>query len=304
MVVVITGASAGIGRAVARAFGRRGARVGLIARDRDRLEATRGEVESLGGRAVCHVADVAQDAQVEASAIFIEEQLGPIDVWINNAIASVFGPAQSLSAAEYRRVTDVTYLGYVWGTLAALRRMRTRNRGVIVQVGASQRAMPLQSACSAAKHAVRGFTESLRLELRHDGSRIRLVMVELPAANTPLFDWSRSKMGARITPVSPIYEPEVLANWIEHAALHPRDDVVVHWPMAWRGLITSEPDDSVRADNLFAPVRGDHGAHGSYGGRARRRSVGLWMSMHSGALAFGVASASALTVLSLLRLRA
>ena len=219
-VVVVTGASAGVGRAVALEFGRHGARVALLARNRQRLEAACREVEALGGEALALVADVADADAVEAAAAETEATLGPIDVWINSAMVTVFSRVEDVTPEEFRRVTEVTYLGTVHGTQAALRRMRPRNRGVVVQVGSAlaYRAIPLQSAYCAAKFAVRGFTDALRVELMHDGSAVHLTMVQLSAFNTPQFDWARNHMGRRAMPVPPIYQPELAARGIRFAA--------------------------------------------------------------------------------------
>ena len=231
-VVMITGASAGIGRATARAFARRGAFIGLLARDRDRLETTRAEVEELGGKGLVLVADVADETAMEDAARQLEDACGPIDIWINNAMASVFSPIVEMQPEEYRRVTDVTYLGYVWGTLAALRRMRPRNRGVIVQVGSAlaYRGIPLQSAYCAAKHAIQGFTDSLRSELIHDKINIHVCQVEMPAVNTPQFSWVRSRLPNKAEPVPPMFQPEVAADAIVFAATHRRREIYVGFP--------------------------------------------------------------------------
>ncbi len=302
-VVVVTGASAGVGRATARAFGARGARVGLVARGLDGLEAARREIEAAGGRAIVAQADVADPAQVEAAAEAVEHAFGSIDVWVNNAMVSVFSPVAETTPAEYRRVTEVTYLGYVHGTLAALRRMRERDRGVIVQVGSAlaYRSIPLQSAYCAAKHAVLGFTESLWCELLHDGSHVRLVMLQMPALNTPQFGWVRSRLPRAPQPVPPIFQPEVAADAIVWAAHHRRRELFVGFPsikaiagervaprlldhyLAREGYArqqTDEPAREGRADNLWGPVPGDHGAHGNFDARARRRSPALWASTH------------------------
>ncbi|HEX8852257.1 MAG TPA: SDR family oxidoreductase, partial [Pyrinomonadaceae bacterium] len=210
-VVVITGASAGVGRATVREFARRGAHIGLLARGLDGLEGARREVEAAGGRALVLPTDVADAEAVERAAEAVERELGPIDIWINNAMLSVFSPFDEVTAEEFRRVTEVTYLGTVYGTQAALRRMRPRDRGVIVQVGSAlaYRGIPLQSAYCGAKHAIQGFNESLRCELLHDGSRVRVTMVQLPALNTPQFSWVKSRLPREPQPVPPIYQPEV-----------------------------------------------------------------------------------------------
>jgi NAD(P)-dependent dehydrogenase (short-subunit alcohol dehydrogenase family) len=210
-VVVVTGASAGVGRATAQAFARQGAHIGLVARGRAGLEGARRDVEALGGRALAVPADVADPDRVEAAADAVEREYGPIDVWVNNAFCSVFSPVKQMTPADYRRVTEVTYLGFVHGTLAALRRMLPRDRGAIVQVGSAlaYRGIPLQSAYCAAKHAIQGFTESLRCELIHDKSNVKITMVQMPALNTPQFTWSKSRMPRKAQPVPPIYQPEV-----------------------------------------------------------------------------------------------
>jgi short-subunit dehydrogenase len=318
-VVMITGASAGVGRAVARRFARRGAVVGLLARGAAGLEAARREVEALGGRAVVCPADVADSAAVEAAAVHLEREAGPIDVWINNAMASVFSPIKQTPAEEFARVAQVTYLGVVHGTLAALRRMLPRNRGVIVQVGSTlaYRGIPLQAPYCAAKHAVQGFCDSLHSELRHDGSAVRLTMVQLPALNTPQFDWVRSRLPRRGQPVPPIYQPEVAARAIEWAAGHERREVLVGYPtvltiianMLAPGLVdrylarfgygaqqTEEPERPGRPDNLWDPVDDgrDFGAHGRFDRRARDWSWQLWLTEHR-ALVGGALTAAALT---------
>src|SRR5256884_9458171 len=223
-VIVITGASAGVGRPTVRAFARQGADIGLLARGADGLEAARCEVEAEGGRALVLPTDVADAEQVEGAAERVERELGPIDVWVNNAMVSVFSPVKELQADEVKGVTDVTYLGVVYGTLAALKRMLPRDRGAIVQVGSAlaYRGIPLQAAYCGAKHAIQGFTESLRSELLHDRSRVRVTMVQLPAVNTPQFSWVLSRLPRRPQPVPPIYQPELAARAVLHAADHPR----------------------------------------------------------------------------------
>jgi NAD(P)-dependent dehydrogenase (short-subunit alcohol dehydrogenase family) len=231
-VIVVTGASAGVGRATVRAFARRGALIGLLARGRDGLGGTLRDVDALGGRAIAIPTDVADPQQVEQAADEVEREFGPIDVWINNAMTSVFSPITELTAEEVRRVTEVTYLGTVHGTMTALRRMRQRDRGVIVQVGSALafRSIPLQAAYCAAKHAVEGFTESLRCELLHDGSHVRVTMVHLPALNTPHFSWVRSRLPRTPQPVPPIYRPEIAADAIVWAVDHDRRQIQVGLP--------------------------------------------------------------------------
>jgi NAD(P)-dependent dehydrogenase (short-subunit alcohol dehydrogenase family) len=310
-VVMITGASAGIGRATAQAFARRGARIGLLARGSDGLEAAKREVEELGGRGLILIADVADEKAVEVAAGKLEDKFGPIDIWINNAMASVFSPVSKMKPAEYRRVTEVTYLGYVWGTLAALRRMRTRNCGVIVQVSSAlaYRGIPLQSAYCAAKHAIHGFTNSLRCELIHDKKRIRVSLVEMPAVNTPQFGWVKSRLPNRTQPVPPIYQPEVAAEGIILAIEKERREVYVGMPSVKAvvgnkialGLLdhylgrngynsqqTKEPEDPDRPDNLFRPVSGDPGTHGAFDGVARKFSLQMWINANRKDLAGAV----------------
>src|SRR5437867_4377682 len=228
-VVVVTGASAGVGRATVRAFARQGASVGLVARGREGLEAAAKEIEAEGGRALILPLDVADAYAVEEAATRVEAELGPIDVWVNNAMTSVFAPFKEVAADEFRRVTEVTYLGVVHGTMAALRRMLPRDRGSIVQVGSAlaYRGIPLQSAYCGAKHAIQGFTESLRCELLHDHSHVRVCMVQLPALNTPQFEWVLSRLPNKPQPVPPIYQPQVAAEAIVWAAHHGRPEIWV-----------------------------------------------------------------------------
>ncbi len=293
-VVVITGASAGVGRATALAWARRGARIGLIARGRAGLEGAQRDVELLGGEALILQADVADADAVERAAQQVEETFGPIDIWVNNAMVSVFSPVREMQPEEYRRVTEVTYLGYVYGTLAALRRMLPRDRGAIVQVGSAlaYRGIPLQSAYCGAKHAIQGFCDSLRAELIHDGSNVRLVEVHLPAVNTPQFDWVKSRLPNRGQPVPPIYQPEVVADAIVWAAYSNRREVLVGFPTVktiWGNKLlpgvgdwylarngyesqqTDEPRDPNAPHNLWEPVDDarDWGAHGRFSEQAR-----------------------------------
>ncbi len=302
-IVVITGASAGVGRATVREFARRGAWIGLIARGVDGLEAARREVEAAGGRALVLPCDVADAAAVEDAAARAEAELGPIDIWINNAMVSVFSPIRQMTPEEFRRVTEVTYLGIVHGTLAALKRMVPRDRGTIVQVGSAlaYRGIPLQSAYCAAKHAVQGFNESLRTELLHDGSRVHVTMVQLPALNTPQFGWVKSRMPREPQPVPPIFQPEVAARAIHYAAYHKRREISVGWPtvkaiygngiapgLADRVLArsgydaqqTQQPAQPYRRDNLWEPVPGDHGAHGTFDDRSKPFSIQSWLNLH------------------------
>jgi NAD(P)-dependent dehydrogenase (short-subunit alcohol dehydrogenase family) len=308
MVVVITGASAGLGRATVRAFARHGADVGLLARGVDGLEAARREVDTIGRRALVLPADVADCDQVDAAAERVERELGPIDVWVNNAMVSVFSPIVEMKPEEFRRVTDVTYHGVVHGTLAALKRMLPRNRGVILQIGSAlaYRGIPLQSAYCAAKHAVQGFTDSLRCELLHDGTRVRVSMVQLPAMNTRQFEWVKSRLPREPQPVPPIYQPEIAADAIVWAATHDRRELSVGattvaaiWgdkvapaildrflaATAYDGQQTDVPADPNRQDNLWHPLPGDHGAHGRFDDRSVRTSPQTWINERLPAMA-------------------
>jgi NAD(P)-dependent dehydrogenase (short-subunit alcohol dehydrogenase family) len=309
-VVVVTGASAGVGRAIAREFARHGACVGLLARGGDGLRGAERDVQRLGGRALAVKVDVCDDRQVEQAAERIERELGAIDIWINNAMVSVLSPALQMTPDEYRRVTEVTYLGYVYGTLAAVRRMLPRDRGVVVQIGSAlaYRAIPLQSAYCGAKHAVQGFTESLRTELLHDGSRVHLTTVQLPAVNTPQFSWIRTRMPRCPQPVPPIYQPEVIARAVHWAAYHRRREVSVGFPtvkaiigdkfipgwldyylasIGYDAQQTNEPVQPGRPDNLYAPLAGDHGARGTFSDRAHNFSVQMWLNQYRAWLALG-----------------
>jgi len=309
-VVVVTGASAGVGRATVRAFAAQGADVALIARGRDGLDGARREVERHGCRALVLPLDVADAEAVDQAAEDVEQSLGPIDVWVNDAMVSVFAPISRTTPEEFRRVTEVTYLGFVHGTLAALRRMRSRNRGVIVQVGSAlaYRAIPLQAAYCAAKHAVQGFTESLRTELIHEGSRVHVTTVHLPAVNTPQFEWSRAKLPRQPQPVPPIFQPEVAADAIVFASQHRRREIWLGWPVvkaivggqlvpayadkylaehAYDSQQTDEPVQSDRRDNLYGPLPGDYGAHGTFDSRSRPFSIQFWLNKHRNALLLG-----------------
>ena len=295
---VICGGTAGVGRATAHAFAQAGFRVAVIARGEQGLADTREELEAAGAKVLAISADVADAEAVDHAAERIEAELGPIEVWVNAAMATVFGPVNKTSAAEFKRVTEVTYLGFVHGTLAALRYMEARNRGTIVQVGSalSYRSIPLQSAYCAAKFAIRGFTDSLRCELIHTNSKVRLTMVQLPAHNTPQFDWSRNKMGKRPQPVPPIHTPEVAARAILRAATDaPRElwlgrasfqAIIGNMFMpglldrmmakqAWSGQMTDEPASEEQPDNLFQPVDGLHRIDGRFGSQVKDKALGL-----------------------------
>ncbi|QPC85222.1 SDR family oxidoreductase [Phototrophicus methaneseepsis] len=300
-VVVITGASAGVGRATARAFAKQGAHIGLLARSVQRLEAAKHEVEQLGGQAIVIQTDVADADQVEAAASAVEEAFGPIDIWVNNAMVSVFSPVKEMEPEEYKRVTDVTYLGYVYGTLAALKRMLPRDKGVIVQVGSAlaYRGIPLQSAYCGAKHAVEGFMDSLRVELLHDESNVKVTMVQMPALNTPQFGWVKSRLPNKAQPVPPIFEPEVAAEAIVWAAEHPRREYIVGGSSlqailgnkllpgfvdyylsrtGFESQQTSESRDPDRPNNLWDTVPGDQGAHGAFVDRSKSSSLQFWIA--------------------------
>jgi NAD(P)-dependent dehydrogenase (short-subunit alcohol dehydrogenase family) len=315
-VVAVTGASAGIGRAAVREFAAQGADVGLIARGEERLNAAAREVEQAGRRACVAPADVADAQAVEAAAARIEQELGPIDVWVNVAMAAVLAELWDCTPEEFLRVTEVTYLGSVHGMQAALKRFRPRNHGVIVQVGSalSRRGIPLQSTYCGSKHAVKGVLDSLRAELLHEGSAIQVAHVQLPGVNTPQFDWVRTRLHRHPQPVPPVYQPEVAARAIAFAAQHPRRELWVGLPTVYTilgerfvsGLMdrylartnigaqeAKQPiDPAERPDNLFAPPPGDPGAHGAFDDKAKPSSRQLWLAMHKGPL-IGAAIAAA-----------
>ena len=324
--VAITGASAGIGRAVARQFAERGASIGLIARGHAGLDGAARDVQQAGGTALALPADVADFAQVDAAAQKIEETLGPIDVWVNVAFASVFAPFAQISPEDFRRVTEVSYLGFVHGTMAALARMRPRDRGVIVQVGSAlgDRSIPLQSGYCGAKHAINGFTSSLRCELLHDGSGVHVTVVQMPAVNTPQFSWVRSRLPRHPQPVPPIYQPEVAARGVLYAADHPRRKqyfvgastaativanrvapALLDRYLAKTGYKSQQTGDreSGQAGNLWEPVDDaqgeDHGAHGEFDGQAHPRSAQLFLSHHPVAATAAGAAATAAAVTAL-----
>ncbi|HUJ14506.1 MAG TPA: SDR family oxidoreductase [Thermoanaerobaculia bacterium] len=327
-VVVVTGSSAGVGRATAQAFGKRGARVALIARGRRGLEGARRDVEAAGGEAIVLPLDTSDHDAVDQAASEVEKTLGPIDIWVNNAMLSVFSPIMEMQPDEYRRVTEVTYLGYVWGTLAALRRMKPRDRGAIVQVGSAlaYRGIPLQSAYCAAKHAVQGFHDSLRSELIHDKSNVRVVMVQMPALNTPQFRWVKSRLPRKAQPVPPIFQPEVAAEAIVWAAHSDRRELNVGWPttkavvgnnfapgyadhyLAKHGFdaqMIDEPEDPNRPNNLWSPVDDDEdrGAHGVFDNRAIPNSVELELNKNRSWLMAGAAAVLVGAMLGAMRLR-
>jgi NAD(P)-dependent dehydrogenase (short-subunit alcohol dehydrogenase family) len=297
-------------------FARHGARIGVLARDPARLEQTRREVERLGEQAIAVPTDVADAGQVERAAAEVERAFGPIDIWINNAMVTVLSPFKDLKPEELRRVTEVTYLGQVYGTMAALKRMLPRNRGTVVQVGSAlaYRSIPLQSAYCGAKHGVNGFTDSVRTELEHDRSNVHIAIVQMPALDTPQFDWLRSKLRRRAQPVPPIYQPEVAADAIYWAAHHRRRQVYVGIPTLvaiygqklapglagryvadhdYRAQQTDEPEDPNRPENLFKPVPGNYAAHGRFDAKSHNFSIELWLSEHKAQIAWGLAALSA-----------
>lgn len=311
--VVVTGASAGLGRAIAHEFAKHGAQVALLARGEEGLQGAAAEIEARGGRALAVPTDVADSDAVEAAANTVEEQLGPIDIWVNNAMASVFSPVKEMKPEEYKRATEVTYLGAVYGTLAALQRMLPRDRGAIVQVGSalSYRSIPLQSAYCAAKHAINGFTDSLRCELIHDKSRVRITTVHMPALNTVQFNWVKSRLRNRAQPVPPIFQPEVGARAVYWAAHHHRREIYVggstvgaivgnkiapglldHYlgRTGYKSQQTAEPEDPSRPNNLWSPVDAgsDCGEHGRFDEKAHGGSFELWADLHRAEIAAGL----------------
>jgi NAD(P)-dependent dehydrogenase (short-subunit alcohol dehydrogenase family) len=324
--VVITGASAGIGRAIAQLYGKRGDRVGLLARGQAGLEGAVKDIEHAGGTAVAVPTDVAHYDQVNEAAGLVEEALGPIDVWINVAFTSVFAPFSEITPDEFKRVTEVSYLGYVHGTRAALDLMKPRDRGTIVQVGSALglRSIPLQSAYCGAKHAINGFTSSLRTELLHEGSNVRVTVVQMPAVNTPQFSWVLSRLPNHPQPVPPIYTPELAARGVLFAADHPRrkqfwvgDSTaatilankfaapLLDRYLARTGFKAQQTGEKAHdhPTNLWEPVDGeggeDHGADGEFDDRSHHASPEMWMSHHAQAMtALGGAAVGAAAVLA------
>jgi NAD(P)-dependent dehydrogenase (short-subunit alcohol dehydrogenase family) len=326
--VVVTGASAGVGRATAVEFASRGARVGLVARGGAGLEGALAEVQRAGGTGVVVEADVADHEAVEQAAAVVEAQLGPIDVWVNNAMATVFAPLHEITPEEFRRSTEVTYLGTVHGTMTALRRMRERGSGTIVQVGSAlaYRGIPLQSPYCGAKHAIQGFTEALRCELLHERSPVHVTMVQMPALNTPQFGWSRNKMGKRPQPVPPIFQPEVAARAIVWASEHRRKEIYVGRSTVkaivgdklasaaadrylartgYAAQLTAEPDEDGRPDNLLEPLdaTSDRGMHGRFDAQASDGDAETWFVTHRGLATTAAAGAGAAAAAWLARRR-
>jgi len=319
-VVMVTGAGAGVGRAVVREFARRKACIGLLARDQARLEAARAEVEAQGGRALVLPADIADPEAVEAAAKRLQDEYGAIDVWVNDAMTTIFAPFHQITPAEFKRATEVTYLGFVYGTMAAIKRMLPRDRGTIVQIGSAlaYRSIPLQSAYCGAKHAIVGFTDSLRCELIHNKSNVHVTVVHLPAMNTPQFSWCRTRLPRHPQPVPPIFDPEVAARAVYWAAHHRRREVFVGGPtvkaiygqdlapgfadryLAKNGYDAQQTSERVspdRPDNLFAPVAGDYAAHGVFSASSKPYSVQNWTNLHRGraaAIVAGFVAAGAL----------
>ncbi|OBK22096.1 short-chain dehydrogenase [Mycobacterium asiaticum] len=329
--VVVTGASAGIGRATARAFGARGDRVGLLARGSAGLDGAAKDIQNAGGQALAIPTDVADHRAVDAAADQVQSTFGAIDVWVNVAFTSVFAPFHQISPEEYRRVTEVSYLGFVYGTMTALRHMRERDAGTIVQVGSAlgARAIPLQSAYCGAKHAINGFTESVRTELLHEHSDIHITVVQMPAVNTPQFSWVLSRLPRHPQPVPPIYQPEIAARAVLFAADHPRRKqywvgastaatilgqrvmpALLDRYLAKTGYSSQQTDESVspeRPHNLWEPrdedAGSDHGAHGIFDDQALDRAAQPWLSEHIGAVTGAGAAALAATAALAVRRR-
>ena len=329
LVVVVTGSSAGLGRAIAHGFAKRGARIGLIARNPEALEAAKQECENLGGQALVLPADVSDAEAVDAAASKVEEAFGPIDVWVNDAMVSVFSPVKEMEASDYKRVTDVLYLGFVHGTLAALKRMLPRDRGTIIQIGSalSYRSIPLQSAYCACKHAINGFTDSLRCELHHDKSKVNVTAVQMPAMNTTQFDWVKNRLPNDTQPVPPIYEPELAAEVVVAAgfAKRPRREYWVGTPtvMAIVGQkfipgmldiylgktgyksqqIPNEPKNPDAPNNLYSYVPGTHSARGKFADRSTMTSAEVFVVLNRNWFAMGAAALCAITGVAMIAKR-
>jgi NAD(P)-dependent dehydrogenase (short-subunit alcohol dehydrogenase family) len=322
--VVVTGAGAGVGRAIARAFAEHGCNVGLLSRDAERLRACAREIEARGAKACAVPTDVADALAVEAAADTVERELGPIDVWVNDAMVTIFAPVHEISPPDFKRATEVTYLGTVYGTMAALRRMRERGSGTIIQVGSelAYRAIPLQAAYCGAKFAIRGFTDSLRCELMHDKMPITLTMVQLPGMNTPQFDWAMNKMPEKAQPVPPIYQPEVAAEAVVFAGFHKRREIwvgasswqvilgntVAPWLFDWylaeegyRKQSRKAPSSGAEPGNLFHPVSGNQAAHGSFDDQAKSSTATLWYTKNRDAIFAGAAALVGAYVLGVFR---
>lgn len=309
-VVVVTGASAGVGRAIACAFAKRGASVGLLARGHAGLEGVRREVEELGGKALAIPTDTSDPQQVEAAATQVENTFGPIDVWVNDAMLSVFSPFKEMTPQEFKRVTEVSYLGFVYGTMTALKRMLPRDKGMIIQVGSAlaYRSIPLQSAYCGAKHAIMGFTDSIRCELLHDKSHVKITMLQLPAVNTPQFSWVKSRLPDKAQPVPPIFQPEMIGDAATWVVDHPRRELFIGFSAVkaiqankiapglldlylaktgYKSQQTSQRANPDRPNNLWQPVdeQQDHGTHGSFDKEAKRQSLQFWTDTHPGIVA-------------------
>lgn len=301
--VVITGASAGLARTTAEKFASEGANLGLISRNQDRLNSLKQKLESNGSQIATYTGDVANSETVKKAAEEVENKIGPIDIWINSAMVSVFSPVKEMEVEEYKRVTDVTYLGQVYGALTALKYMLPRNRGTIIFVGSAlaYRGIPLQSAYCASKHAIQGFFDSLRSELLHDKSNIKITMVQLPAFNTPQFEWVKSRLSKKPQPVPPIYQPEIAAESIVWAAKKTPREVLVAFPsvkaiwgdkffpgfgdkylarQGYESQQTDEPDDPSRPSNLWETVPGDYGAHGRFDKKAKTKTLPFWLTTY------------------------
>ncbi|MBU1820560.1 MAG: SDR family oxidoreductase [Bacteroidetes bacterium] len=317
-VVVVTGASAGLGRSIVREFAKAGADIGLLARGIEGLEGAKREVEAYGGKALIAPTDVSDPEQVEFAASRIVQELGPIDIWVNNAMISVFGPFKELDMKDFKRVTEVTYLGQVYGTQSALKRMLPRNKGSIILVGSAlaYRGIPLQSAYCGAKHGIEGFFDSVRSELFHDKSKVSISMVQLPAMNTTQFSFVKSHLPNKPRPMGTIYQPEVAARAIVHVARHPQREMYVGYPtvqailgnklipglldqylgsIGYDGQQTNEPKEQDRPNNLYEPIPGDHGAHGSFDAQSWEFSPQTWAVTHK-AITWGALASLALTI--------